>query len=146
MIKKLDYMKTAPAGMKALMEMDKYLRSETTLDAPLQELVKLRSSQINGCALCLDYHAKLAIKLGETKERIFLIGTWEETNIFTAREKVALDFTERVTLIPNYHMEEDMYVELSVHFTDKEIFDLMLLIGNINTWNRISILFNTHEV
>lgn len=144
MIIKLDYFKIAPKGMKIMFEMENYLGKDTTLEPLLQELIKIRVSQINGCAFCLNYHTADSIKMGETSQRIFLLNTWDETNLFTAKEKVAIDFAEKITLIADYSMDESAYDQLKVHFTDKEIVDLMLVITQINSWNRINITFNTH--
>lgn len=144
MIKKLDYFKLAPKGMKIMFEMEDYLAKETTIEPLLQELIKIRVSQINGCAFCLNYHTSDAIKMGETNQRLFLLNTWDETDLFTQKEKIAVDFAEKITLIADYTMDESSYEQLSVHFTDKEIFDLMLITTQINSWNRINITFNTH--
>lgn len=146
MIKKIDYLKVAPAGAKLLLDTEKYLNKETTIESSLKELIKIRASQINGCAHCLDMHTRDALKLGETSQRIFLISTWQETNLFTPKEQIVLEFVEKVTLIADYHLDEDIYEELHKYFTDKDIVDIMFIITQINTWNRMNIVFNRLEV
>lgn len=145
MIKKIDYFKVAPAGAKLLLDTEKYLTKETTIEPRLKELIKIRASQINGCAYCLNMHTADAVKLGETTQRIFLMSAWQETDLFTPKERIVLEFVEKVTLIADYHLDEDIYEELHKHFTDKDIVDLMLIITQINTWNRMNVVLNNHE-
>lgn len=142
LIKKIDCFKVAPKGMNHILKMEDYLKKETTIEPRLQELIKIRASQINGCAYCLNMHTEDALKLGETNQRIFLLNAWQETNAFTHKEKIVLEFVEKTTLIADYHLDEDVYEDLSHYFSDKEIVDLVLYVIQINTWNRINVVFN----
>ncbi len=142
MVKKIDFFKVAPKGMQNLLSMEKYFSEETSLDIKLKELVKIRASQINGCAYCLNMHTRDALKHGETNQRIFLLDAWEETSIFSEKEKVALELTEKMTLVSEYRLDEEFHARIAKSFTEKEFVDLILLIGQINTWNRINISIN----
>jgi AhpD family alkylhydroperoxidase len=128
----------APAGMKALVAVETYLH-QTTLGAQLIELVKMRASQINGCAYCLDSHSKVLRKGGETEQRIYLLNAWDESPVYSPRERAALAWTDALTRISETHAPDDVYRELREHFDDKEIVDLTTLIGMINLWNRLAI-------
>jgi len=142
MIKKLDTFKLTPKGMKPLLDMEAYLGKETTIEPLIRELIKMRASQINGCAYCLNMHTTDTLKLGETAQRIFLLNAWQETNLFTDKEKAVLEFVEKVTLIADFDLDEEVYENLSQYFSDKEIVDLTLYIATINAWNRLNIVFN----
>ena len=128
----------APAGMKALVAVETYLHG-TTLGPQLIELVKMRASQINGCAYCLDSHSKELRKQGESEQRIYLLDAWHESPLYTPRERVALAWTDALTRISETHAPDDVYEGLRDHFDDKEIVDLTTLIGMINLWNRLAI-------
>lgn len=142
MIKKLDTFKLTPKGMKPLLDMEAYLGKETTIEPLTRELIKMRASQINGCAYCLNMHTTDTLKLGETAQRIFLLNAWQETNLFSDKEKAVLEFVEKVTLIADFDLDEEVYENLSQYFSDKEIVDLTLYIATINAWNRLNIVFN----
>ncbi|HEX3953442.1 MAG TPA: carboxymuconolactone decarboxylase family protein [Stellaceae bacterium] len=135
---RLDAYKLAPAGMNALRAVEAYLH-DTSLGAPLIELVKMRASQINGCAYCLDMHSKALRQGGETEQRIYLLNAWRESPLYTPRERAALAWTEALTRIVETQAPDDTYEELRRHFDDKEIVDLTTLIGMINLWNRLAI-------
>jgi AhpD family alkylhydroperoxidase len=128
----------APAGMKALVAVETYLHG-TTLGPQLIELVKMRASQINGCAYCLDSHSKELRKQGESEQRIYLLDAWHESPLYTPRERAALAWTDALTHISDTHAPDDVYEGLRDHFDDKEIVDLTTLIGMINLWNRLAI-------
>ena len=128
----------APAAMKALQNVEAYLH-QCGLDKKLIELVKMRASQINGCAYCLDMHSKELRRLGETEQRIYLLNAWEESPLYTARERAALAWTEALTLISQTHAPDDVYERARQQFDDKELVDLTTLIGMINLWNRLMI-------
>jgi len=128
----------APAGMKALVAVETYLH-QTTLGAQLIELVKMRASQINGCAYCLDSHSKTLRKGGETEQRIYLLSAWPESPLYSPRERAALAWTDALTMISATHAPDDLYEGLRRHFDDKEIVDLTTLIGMINLWNRLAV-------
>lgn len=135
---RLNAYQLAPAAMKALIAIETYLHA-TTLSAQLIELVKMRASQINGCAFCLDSHSKELRKGGETEQRIYLLDAWRESPLYTPRERAALAWTEALTLISETHAPDDVYEEARQHFNEKEVVDLTVLIGMINAWNRLAI-------
>jgi AhpD family alkylhydroperoxidase len=111
------------------------------LEHPLLELVKMRSSQINGCAYCLDMHSKDARAAGETEQRLFLLDAWRETSLYSERERAALAWTEAVTLVADGHVPDDVYDEVSNLFTEDELVALTLAIAAVNSWNRLNIAF-----
>lgn len=123
--------------MQELLKLEQSLHG--VIDPIIMELIKIRASQINGCAYCLNMHVVDALKLGETMTRIVLLDAWWETNEFSAKEKVVLELVERVTLISSHHMDEAFYDKLAEFFSDEEFTYLVLLISQINTWNRINI-------
>ena len=127
----------APAAMKALQNVEAYLH-QCGLDQSLIELVKMRTSQINGCAYCLDMHSKELRRLGESEQRIYLLNAWRESLLYTPRERAALAWTEAVTLIAQTHAPDAAYTEVRRQFDDKELIDLTTLIGMINLWNRLA--------
>ena len=111
----------------------------------LVHLVKLRASQINGCAYCVDMHVKEARKDGETEQRMHLISAWRESPLYSERERAALEWTEALTLLPQSRAADEFYDPLKSHFTDVEIVQLTLLIGIINTWNRLAVGFRSQH-
>ena len=115
------------------------------LEESLIELVKTRASQINGCAYCLHMHTSDALKDGERPERLFLLDAWEESTMYTPRERAALAWTEAVTRVSETHAPDADYEGLSPHFSPQEIIDLTLLIATINSWNRLAIGFRLHH-
>lgn len=142
MTTRIDFYKVAPEAMKPMMAAEAYLR-ECGLERSLIELVKMRASQINGCAFCLDMHAHDARKAGESEERLYMLSAWRESSRYTAKERAALAWTESLTLISQTHAPDEDYAELLKHFSEKEVVDLTLLIGIINAWNRIAIGFRS---
>jgi AhpD family alkylhydroperoxidase len=128
----------APAAMKPLVAVETYLH-QTTLGPQLIELVKMRASQINGCAFCLDSHSKELRKGGESEQRIYLLNAWRESPLYSPRERAALAWADALTRIAETHAPDDVYEEVQRHFDDKEIVDLTTLIGMINLWNRLAI-------
>ncbi len=130
----------APNAIKTVMAMENYVK-ESGLEMPLIELVKMRASQINGCAFCLNMHSHDARTAGETEQRLHVLPAWRETTLYTPRERAALAWTEALTLISETHAPDDIYEEARAQFNDKELTDLTLLIGAINVWNRIAIGF-----
>lgn len=113
------------------------------LEKSLQELVKLRASQINGCAYCLDMHSKDARKHGETEQRIYLLNGWRESPLYSERERAALAWTEALTLVSQTHAPDSDFETLKLHFTEEDIVKLTMLIVTINGWNRIAIGFRS---
>jgi AhpD family alkylhydroperoxidase len=130
----------APAGMKTLQAVEAYLH-QTTLGPQLIELVKMRASQINGCAYCLDMHTKDARSMGETEQRLYTLSAWRETPFFTERERAALALTEAVTLVSIDHVPDEVYAQAHTQFNDAELVDLVMAAATINTWNRLAITF-----
>ncbi len=137
---RLDYAKAAPGGVKALYGLEAYLAG-CGLEPSLRELVKLRASQINGCAYCIDMHTKDARARGETEQRLYLLDAWREAPFYSDRERAALAWTEAVTLITDGHAPDEVFEQARKHFTDQELADLTLAIAAINAWNRLSIGF-----
>ncbi|MGH9717339.1 MAG: carboxymuconolactone decarboxylase family protein [Candidatus Acidiferrales bacterium] len=137
---RLNAYKIAPQAYPAVAALQKYVDS-CGLERPLLELVRLRTSQINGCAFCLDMHTKDARALGETEQRLYLISAWRESPFYTDRERAALEWTEAVTLVSETHVPDDVYDRVKQHFTPLEIVNLTAAIAMINTWNRLSVAF-----
>lgn len=127
----------APAAYEALMNLEKY--NATTSVTPIQkELIKIRASQINGCAFCINMHTADARKYGETEKRIYLISAWREADVFTEEEKAILALTEQITMITN-HVSDEVYQNAARLFDDKYLAEIILLIITINSWNRLAI-------
>jgi AhpD family alkylhydroperoxidase len=135
---RIDYRKFAPEALKAMLGLEAYLK-HCSLDHKLLHMLKLRASQINGCAFCIDMHWKDARALGETEQRLYGLDAWRESPYYTDRERAALAWTEAVTLISSTHAPDEEYAELQKHFSEQEIVDLIYLISTINVWNRIAI-------
>lgn len=125
-----------------LLHLESYLRA-TGLDAQLLHLIKMRASQINGCAYCLVLHADDLRKGGEREERIHVLNAWRETTWFTDRERAALAWTEAVTTLPNREVSDDVYEGARAQFSERELADLTLAVIAINGWNRLNIAFHT---
>ncbi|WP_226529021.1 carboxymuconolactone decarboxylase family protein [Metabacillus niabensis] len=138
MEQRIDYYNVAPEAINIMMEMEKYTKT-TGIDRKLRELIKILASQINGCAFCLNMHTVDARKMGETEQRLYCISTWRECTFYSDAEKAALELTEHVTLIPNKRVPDHLYHRIRKHFSEKEYVDLVLIINQINSWNRISI-------
>ena len=132
--------KIAPDGYKALSGVEAYLR-HCGLERPLIELVKMRASQINGCAYCLDMHSKDARAAGETEQRLYTLDAWRETPFFTDRERAALAWTEALTLVSQGHVPDAVFEEAHQHFSNEELVNLSLAVVAINGWNRLAIAF-----
>lgn len=138
----MNYGAVAPDAMKAMLGLEKYVHG-SGLEVKLYELVKTRASQINGCAYCLDMHTKDARKAGETEQRLYALPAWRETPFYTDRERAALEWTEALTLISTNHVSDELYAEVSKHFTEQELVALTMAIVAINGWNRLAISFRT---
>lgn len=128
----------APEGLAALVGVEKYLE-KSGLDHRLVLLLKIRASQINGCAYCLHMHTEDARKLGESEARIYLLDAWRESKLYSARERAALSWTEALTNIRDTHAPDEVFEEAQRHFSQKELADLSIAIAMINAWNRLSI-------
>ena len=138
---RLDLYKTSPDAIKAMLAFSA-ATEKLGLEKSLLELVKLRASQINGCAFCVDMHSADARKNGETERRLYALPAWRETPFFTPRERAALDWTEAVTQISTRGAPDELYAALGAEFTPKEQMDLTLAIAMINCWNRLAISFH----
>lgn len=145
-VQRLSIPKASPEGYATLTAVETYIQ-RSGLPASLVDLVKMRASQINGCAYCLDMHSKDARKLGETEQRLYLLNAWRESPIYTPAERAALNWTESLTLVSETHAPDADYELLQKYFSAKEIADLTILIGLINLWNRVAIgMRNQHPV
>jgi AhpD family alkylhydroperoxidase len=140
---RIDIQKAAPGAVKALLALEGYLHSSSRLEPSLLELVRMRASQINGCAYCLDMHSKDARAAGETEQRLYALNAWRETPFFTDRERAALEWTEAVTLISSSHAADAIYEQVRQRFSEEEMISLTLAIMSINSWNRMNISFQT---
>jgi AhpD family alkylhydroperoxidase len=135
---RFNYLKAAPGTYGAMQGLEQYLHG-CGLEIPLLHLIKLRASQINGCAYCLDMHWKDLRAIGETEQRLYSLDAWRETPYYTDRERAALAWTEAVTLITKDHVPDDVYENVRTHFSEKELCDLTFAAAAINAWNRLAI-------
>lgn len=139
---RINYREIGQEALKAMLGLEKYVGG-SGLEKSLYELVKLRASQINGCAYCLDMHSKDARKAGETEQRIYALVAWRETPFYTERERAALAWTEAMTLISDNGISDELYESVREHFNEKELIALTMGIIAINGWNRLAIGFRT---
>ena len=137
---RLDFYKASPNAIKAMLELEEHI-VKSGLEKPLIELVRLRASQLNGCAYCIDMHSKDARKAGESDRRLATLSAWQETPFFSDRERAALAWTESLTLVAQNHVTDATWGAVRPHFSDAELTDLTLLITAINGWNRFAIAF-----
>lgn len=137
---RIDFYKTSPEALKAMMGVEKYVNS-CNLDKLLLELVKLRVSQINGCTFCVDMHCADALKAGESQRRLNTVAVWREAPFFSERERAALAWAEAVTLLSTTHVPDEVYQEMRAHFSEHEAVDLTMAIIAINGWNRLAVSF-----
>jgi len=135
---RFNYPKAAPGAYKAMLGLEQYLHS-CGLEEPLIHLIKLRTSQINGCAYCLDMHWKDLRTIGENEQRLYSLDAWRECPFYTDRERAALEWTEAVTRITDGHVPDAIYEEVRRHFNEKELSDLTFAVATINAWNRLCI-------
>jgi AhpD family alkylhydroperoxidase len=140
MTQRVDFYKSSPEAIKAMVGLEQRI-GKSSLEKGLVELVRLRASQINGCAYCMDMHTADARKAGEDDRRLATISAWRETPFFTDRERAALAWTESLTLVSTDHVPDGVWDAVNPHFTSEEITDLTLLVVAINGWNRFSIAF-----
>jgi AhpD family alkylhydroperoxidase len=138
MKERIDYQNFAHEALHSLLAIERYLAG-SGIDPKLLHLIKLRASQINGCAFCIDMHSKDARAAGETEQRLYELNAWRETPFYSEHERAALEWTEALTLISQTHAPDDVFERVSAHFSEKEIVDLTYAIANINTWNRLAI-------
>ena len=140
MTPRLDYGKAAPGAIRSLVAIDRYL-SDSGLEKSLLHLVKLRSSQINRCAYCIDTHSKEARAAGETEQHLYGLSAWQDAPFYTDKERAALAWTESLTLISDHHVSDELYQQARAHFNETELVNLTLAVIAINAWNRIGISF-----
>ncbi|POA31520.1 MULTISPECIES: carboxymuconolactone decarboxylase family protein [unclassified Pseudomonas] len=137
---RVDFYTASPDALKAMIALESAV-TKLPLEKSLIELVKLRASQINGCAFCVDMHTADARKGGETERRLYAVSVWRETPFFTPRERAALAWTEALTRISETHAPDEDYALLSAEFDAKEMVDLSVAITTINAWNRLAVGF-----
>lgn len=139
---RIEYGKVAPGAMEAMRGLGTYLAT-SGLEPPLLELIKVRASQISGCAFCIDMHTKDARANGETEQRLYALSAWRETPFYSERERAALEWTEAVTLVAEEHVPDDVYERVIRYFNERELVNLTLAVVAINGWNRFAISFRT---
>lgn len=137
---RLDFYTASPEALKAMLALDAAV-SKLPLEKPLIELVKLRASQLNGCAFCVDLHSSDARKRGETERRLYAVAVWRDCPFFTPRERAALAWTEALTRLAETHAPDEDYAQLAEQFSERERVDLTLAISTINSWNRLAVGF-----
>lgn len=139
---RIDMGTAVPAAMTAMAGLERYVRG-SGLERPLLELIKVRASQINGCAYCLDMHTKDARAAGESEQRLYALSAWRETPFYSERERAALAWTEAVTLVGETHVPDEVYEEARRQFNEVELVNVTMAVVTINAWNRLSIAFRT---
>jgi AhpD family alkylhydroperoxidase len=137
---RLNFYKAGPNAIKAMLGLEEHI-TKSGIEKPLADLVRLRASQINGCAFCVDMHSADARKAGENERRLATVTVWRETPFFSDRERAALEWTESLTNVAQSHVPDDVWERVKPHFTPEEIVDLTLLVSAINSWNRFAIAF-----
>ncbi len=142
-MQRLSQKRVDPASYKAVLAMEEYVQS-STLERKLLELVKIRASQLNHCAFCLDMHNRDAMELGESPRRLYVLAGWREApDLYTERERAALSLTEAVTLIADAGVTDEVWDEVTASFSDIEVVQLLMAISTINVWNRLAVA--THQ-
>jgi len=139
---RFDYRKFSSEPIQAMLALEKYIAA-CGLDHAFVHLLKLRASQINGCAFCIDMHSIDARAAGETEQRLYALDAWRETPFYTARERAGLAWIEAVTLVSQTHVPDAVYDEARQHYSEQEIFDLTVIASTINAWNRIAVASRT---
>ncbi|WP_342510095.1 carboxymuconolactone decarboxylase family protein [Sporosarcina sp. FSL K6-2383] len=141
MEQRINAAQVAPEAYKIMLQFEAYAK-KTGFDVLLIELIKIRASQLNGCAYCLDMHTKDARAFGETEQRIYCLKAWREAPFYSEAERVVLELTEAVTLVATSRVDDELYKKVRNHFDEKQYVDLIILINTINSWNRLSIAMN----
>ena len=139
---RIEFHKIGQKPIQLMLAIEGYLNG-CGLDHGMLHLIKLRASQINGCAYCIDMHSKDARAAGESEQRLYALNAWEETPFFSERERAALQWTEALTLVADGHVPDAVFEAVRPHFTDDELVNLSLAISTINAWNRLSIAFRS---
>ena len=137
---RIEFHKIGQKPIQLMLAIEGYL-SGCGLDHGMLHLIKLRASQINGCAYCIDMHSKDARAAGESEQRLYALNAWDETPFFSERERAALRWTEALTLVADGHVPDAVFEAVRPHFTDDELVNLSLAVATINSWNRLSIAF-----
>ncbi|HZX94958.1 MAG TPA: carboxymuconolactone decarboxylase family protein, partial [Myxococcales bacterium] len=139
---RIDIGAVSPAAYRAMLGLERFIH-ESSIEPKLAHLLKMRASQINGCAYCLDMHSKDARALGETEQRLYGLDAWREAPYYTERERAALEFTESLTLVTQGHVPDDVYERARKQFSEKELVELAMIAVAINGWNRLAIGFRS---
>jgi AhpD family alkylhydroperoxidase len=139
---RIDLMQAAPGVIHAMLGLERQVR-QAGLEERLVDLVRMRASQMNGCAYCLDMHAKDARASGETEQRLYGLDAWRETPYYSARERAALEWTEALTLVAETRVPDDVYEQVRAQFSEDELVHLSLAIVSINGWNRLNVALRT---
>ena len=139
---RLDFPKTSAGAYQAMLGLESYLRG-CGLDPNLLDLIRLRASQINGCAYCLDMHSRDLRETGESEQRLYVLDAWREAPFYSDRERAALAWTEAVTLVADTHVPDEVYATVREHFVERELVDLTLAVAAINGWNRLCVAFRS---
>ncbi len=137
---RIQHSKVAPQGFQAALQLHNYVK-HCGLESSLLDLINVRASQINGCAYCIDIHAREARAAGESEQRLYALSAWQEAPFYTDRERAALAWTEAVTLISVDHVPDEVYDQARLVFSEKELVDLTLAVASVNTFNRLSTSF-----
>ncbi len=145
MSERLDIMKASPSAVKAVYQLENFVQTGSGIDPSLSHLIKLRASQINGCAYCVDMHTKEARQHGLSEQWIALVCVWREATVFSARERAVLAWTEAVTNISTSGASQPDYDAMRSHFSAEEIANITVAIGTINVWNRLAVSFRTQH-
>jgi AhpD family alkylhydroperoxidase len=140
MAQRLSHQQVAPGAIAAMRTLERYL-SSSGLEHSLLHLVKLRASQINGCAYCVDMHTKDARAEGETEQRLYAVAVWRDAPFFTERERAALAWTDALTRVSEGGVSDELYRSLRKHFSEKELVDITMAVVAINGWNRLNVAF-----
>lgn len=142
MSQRVDFMQQSPELTRKLGELE-VLLGKTGIEAPIQDLVKIRASQLNGCAFCTDMHVKQATIRGERPLRIYQLTAWRESPLFSPRERAALAWAEALTQLPAQGVADDYYERVAAQLSEQEMSDLAFVVAAINAWNRLNIAFRT---
>ncbi|WP_226499140.1 carboxymuconolactone decarboxylase family protein [Pseudomonas sp. MWU16-30322] len=137
---RLDYYNASPKAMKAMIAMEA-LTSDLSIEAPLLQLIRIRASQLNGCAFCTDMHSVDARRAGESERRLYAIAVWRDSGFFNPRERAALGWAEAVTLLAESHVPDEVYQLAKAQFSEAELVDLTMAVTTINSWNRLAVSF-----
>jgi AhpD family alkylhydroperoxidase len=138
MSQRIDLQKIPPEAMRGMYQLEQYIHS-SALDERIVHLVKMRASQVNGCAYCLDMHSKDARAIGETEQRLYLLDAWEEAPFYSEKERAALALTDAMTKITEGHVPDEVWERAKSQFNEQELTALVITVTTINAWNRLAI-------